>query len=281
MLAVMYVGQGRQEKGMGAEVFGRYPGLVEFASDVLGYDLVRLCTEDPDDLLARTEYTQPALFVVNALRTFERAHREEPKAGCYLGHSLGEYNALLAAGVFDFAAGLRMVKLRGELMAKASAGGMTAVMHTPAEQILAALAEDGVDGIDIAGYNTATQVVVAGTPDLIDRAHETFRSRKILFTPLKVSAPFHSRYMEPARREFAAFLENFRFAEPDTPVISNVTGEPHQPGRTAQLLADQLVAPVRWTDSIQNLLARQEEVEFAEIGGGALTRMVQKIKAGE
>ncbi|MFJ2191964.1 ACP S-malonyltransferase [Kitasatospora sp. NPDC087861] len=280
MLAVIFAGQGSQEKGMGEEVFGRYPGLVQFASDVLGYDLVSLCTEDPDGLLARTEYTQPALYVVNALRYFERVHGEDRRADFLLGHSLGEYNALLAAGVFDFETGLRLVAKRGELMAAASAGGMTAVMNTPADQLLKLMAEDGVDGVDIAGLNTGSQIVIAGTPPVLAAAHECLKRREIRFVQLKVSAPFHSRYMEPARVRFAEFLTGFSFAEPAIPVVSNVTGRPYEPGQAVRMLTEQLVSPVRWTDSVRMLVDGDDGMEFAEIGGLSLTNMVFKIRAG-
>lgn len=280
MLAVIFPGQGSQEKGMGVEVFGCYPGLVQFASDVLGYDLISLCTEDPGGLLARTEYTQPALYVVNALRAFERVHREDRPADFYLGHSLGEYNALLAAGVFDFETGLRLVARRGELMAAASDGGMTAVMNIPAKLLLEIFADDDVDGVDIAGLNTGSQVVIAGTPPVLAGAHACLKRKGIRFVPLKVSAPFHSRYMEPARVRFAEFLTQFSFAEPVTPVVANVTGRPYEPGQVARMLTEQLVAPVRWTDSVHTLLDCDVKLEFSEIGGLALTQMVQKIKAG-
>ncbi|WP_274910619.1 ACP S-malonyltransferase [Streptomyces sp. WZ-12] len=280
MLALMFAGQGSQGKGMGVEVFGRYPGLVHFASEVLGYDLVSLCAEDPENLLGRTEYTQPALYVVNALRTFERMHQEDPSADFYLGHSLGEYNALLAAGVFDFETGLRLVAKRGELMAAASDGGMTAVMNTPAEQLRSIFSEDDVDGIDIAGFNTGSQLVIAATPPQLTAAHAALERRDIRFVPLKVSAPFHSRYMEPARVQFAEFIEQFSFSDPITPVISNVTARPYEPGQVARLLTEQLVTPVRWTDSIRALLDNNDGVEFAEIGGFALSQMVFKIKTG-
>ncbi|MCX4736597.1 ACP S-malonyltransferase [Streptomyces sp. NBC_01363] len=276
----MFTGQGSQKKGMGVEVFGHYPGLVQFTSDALGYDIVSLCTEAPDSLLARTEYTQPALYVVNALHMFERVHQEDRPADFYLGHSLGEYNALLAAGVFDFETGLRLVARRGKLMAAASDGGMTAVMDTSAEQLRKIFSEDGVDGVDIAGFNTGSQLTIAATAPVLTAAHASLQQRGIRFVPLRVSAPFHSRYMEPARVQFAAFLEQFRFDEPTTPVISNVTARPYEPGQVAHMLTEQLVAPVRWTDSVRALLDGDEGLEFTEIGGFTLTQMVHKIKAG-
>ncbi|MFJ6620725.1 ACP S-malonyltransferase [Kitasatospora sp. NPDC091335] len=277
---MLFAGQGSQFKGMGAEVLGRYPGLVGFASDLLGYDLAALCTTDPDGLLSRTEYTQPAIFVVNALHAFEHTRREDRPADVYLGHSLGEYNALLAAGVFDFETGLRLVARRGELMAAASEGGMAAVLDTPEEKLLAILAEHGVEGVDIAGLNTPAQLVIAATPPVLDAAVGCLEENGVRVARLKVSAPFHSRYMEPARVRFAEFLRRFEFAEPTTPVVSNVTAGIHRPRETAALLAEQLVAPVRWTDCVRSLLDRDEGLEFTEIGGRSLTRMVHTIKTG-
>ncbi|MYR12296.1 acyltransferase domain-containing protein, partial [Streptomyces sp. SID724] len=108
MFAILFPGQGSQFRGMGADVFGHYPGITRFACDLLGYDLPARCRDNQDDVLSRTECTQPALFTVNALHAFERERREGRPADCYLGHSLGEYNALLAAGVFDFETGLQI-----------------------------------------------------------------------------------------------------------------------------------------------------------------------------
>lgn len=278
VLAVLFPGQGAQFKGMGADVFGRYPGLTGFASDLLGYDLPGLCLDDPDGVLAQTRYTQPALFVVNALHLFEREHHEQPRADYYLGHSLGEYNALLAAGAFDFETGLRLVDKRAELMAAAHGGGMTAVMDTPEPRLREIFANEGVEGVDVAGFNTDQQLVIAAPDDVLHAAHTALKEHAVRFAPLRVSAPFHSRYMAPARAEFEEFLREFTFAEPRAPVISNVTGRPHRPADLVAKLGEQLVEPVRWSDSIRNLLAADPELECAEIGGQALTRMVARIK---
>ncbi|MCF3104890.1 ACP S-malonyltransferase [Streptomyces roseoverticillatus] len=276
--AILFPGQGAQFRGMGADVFDRYPGLTRFACDLLGYDLAALCREDPGDVLSRTEYTQPALYTVNALRMFEREHREERRADYYLGHSLGEYNALLAAGVLDFETGLRLVKRRGELMAEASGGGMTAVMDVPAPRLREILAEDGVEGVDVAGFNTDTQIVVAAPAEVLRAAHEAFTRRDVRFAPLRVSAPFHSRYMEPARAAFENYLREFTFRDPATPVIANVTGRPYEKGDVVRLLSRQLVEPVRWTDGVRHLLALDPGTECEEVGGKSLLRMVQKIR---
>ncbi|MFH8410887.1 acyltransferase domain-containing protein [Streptomyces sp. NPDC018019] len=277
-LAILFPGQGAQFRGMGADVFGRYPGLTRFACDLLGYDLVALCRDDPEGLLSLTQYTQPALYTVNALHTFERTRREDRKADCYLGHSLGEYNALLAAGAFDFETGLQLVRKRGELMAAASGGGMTAVMHTPASRLHDILAQEGIDGIDVAGHNTDEQIVVAGPAAELRTLHTALERRKIRFAALRVSAPFHSRYMAPARAEFEEFLRKFTFADPDPAVIANVTGRPYEKGAIVPTLGAQLVEPVRWTDSVRHLLSVDPATECEEVGGTALLRMVQKIR---
>ncbi|MBB4893128.1 malonyl CoA-acyl carrier protein transacylase [Streptomyces olivoverticillatus] len=276
--AILFPGQGAQFQGMGADVFGRYPGLTEFACDLLGYDLVALCRDNPGDLLSRTDRTQPALYTVNALHTFERERREERRADCYLGHSLGEYNALLAAGAFDFETGLRLVKRRGELMAAASGGGMTAVMDAPEVLLLEIFEEDGIEGVDLAGFNTDSQIVIAAPDEVLRDAHAALGRRGIRFAPLRVSAPFHSRYMASARAEFEEFLRGFTFAEPHTTVIANVTGRPYERGAIAATLCEQIVAPVRWADSVRRLLDLESPLECEEVGGKSLLRMVDKIR---
>lgn len=277
--AVLFPGQGAQFRGMGADVFGRYPALTEFARDLLGYDLVAVCRDDPDGILARTECTQPALFVVNALHQFERELREERRADYYLGHSLGEYNALLAAGAFDFQTGLRLVKKRAELMAAATDGGMTAVVGLSEGELLELLRAEGIESVDVAGFNTDTQLVVAGPVPELRVAHKALGRQGVRFVPLRVGGAFHSRYMDPARVVFAKYLKEFTFHEPHTPVIANVTGLPYVSGEFAQTLGDQLVQPVRWTDSVRFLLGQGSPLECAEVGGKSLLGMVKKISA--
>ncbi|MGW5066118.1 ACP S-malonyltransferase [Streptomyces cyaneofuscatus] len=277
MFAILFPGQGSQFRGMGADVFGHYPGIMHYASDLLGYDLVARCRDNRDDVLARTECTQPALYTVNALHTFERERREGRPADCYLGHSLGEYNALLAAGVFDFETGLRIVQKRGELMAAASGGGMTAVMNTPIEFLLDVLGADGVEGVDVAAHNTDSQVVIAGSDGALRAAHASLRDRGIRFAPLRVGAAFHSRAMESARAEFEIFLRGFHFAKPSVPVMSNVSARPHEDGAIAEMLSRQMVEPVHWVESIRYLLDHDARLECEEIGGASLLRMVRSI----
>ncbi|WP_231591056.1 ACP S-malonyltransferase [Saccharothrix sp. ST-888] len=261
----MFTGQGSQRKGMGAGLLERYPEHCATADRVLGRSVRELCLQDPDGLLGLTRYAQPALFVVNALGCL--AAREEGAAPDFLaGHSLGEYVALFAAGCFDFETGVRLVARRGELMGEAGGGGMAAVVGLAAEQVAALLADGGLTEVDIANHNSATQVVVAGPAEAIPAVRELVRRHGTgRCVPLNVGTAFHSRHMADAARRFARFLVGFRLADPQLPVISNVTAEPYRPGTVAELLGRQIDSPVRWRESMHELL-RQGVSELREIG---------------
>lgn len=282
--AILFPGQGSQFKGMGKEVFELFPERVASASGILGYALDDLCLNDPQGLLSQTQYTQPALFVVNALH-YERQREQAAAAGeappdFFAGHSVGEYNALFAAGAFSFETGVRLVKKRGELMAAAKGGGMAAVVGIPAREIRAILDEQGLTQIDVANLNTPTQTVIAGEGDALAAAAELFAQRNLRCVTLNVSAAFHSRHMRAAQAEFAEFLRSCSFATPAIAVIANVTARPYQPDRLAQTLAEQIASPVQWVDSIRYLIGRGE-LEFKEIGASVLSKMVNEIKAKE
>lgn len=280
-IAVMFPGQGAQKKGMGRDLFSLYPELVRRADEILGYSIERLCLEDPDKQLDLTQYTQPALYVVGALGHMQRSAQDPriAEARCYLGHSLGEYNALLAAGVFDFEIGLRLVVRRGQLMAEAGGGAMAAVVRVDVERIRQVLAEQGLDEIDLANYNTPSQTVISGPAETTAKAVEALGAAGILAVPLKVSAAFHSRYMRDAQERFGAFLRDFEFAAPRRPVIANATAAPYATHAIRETLAAQIASPVRWTDSVRQVQAGGD-VEFVEIGSNILTKMVSEIRAG-
>lgn len=274
MKAIVFPGQGSQFKGMGKDLFPLFPEQVQCASDILGYSLEELCLHDRQGWLSQTQYTQPALFVVNALHYL---HRQE-RADFLAGHSLGEYNALLAAGVFSFETALRLVKKRGELMGAASGGGMAAVLGIAAQEVRAALDEHGLDEIDIANVNSPTQTVIAGRKDKLAEAAELLARKNVRCVTLNVSAAFHSRHMRAAQAEFAEFLQSFTFASPEVPVIANATARPYDHTRIAETLAAQIASPVQWVDSIRYVLGKGD-VEFQEMGASVLTKMVQEIKA--
>lgn len=280
-LAFMFPGQGSQEPGMGEDLFDSYPELVEQADAILGYSIKTLCLEDPEELLGQTQYTQPALYTVNALSFLDQQQFDKVPA-CFLGHSLGEYNALLAAGVFDFETGLRLVRERGALMAEAEGGGMTAIIGMDAEQVAAVLEKEGLDTIDVANINTPQQTVISGLAEEVADVQEIFQAAGArLCIPLKVSGAFHSRYMQDAKTRFAELLANTHFNAPTTPVISNVTARPYEAGDVARLLAEQLISPVRWSEAIRYAVA-QGVTEFKEVGPGhVLQRMGSAILSGD
>ena len=279
MKAVIFPGQGSQFKGMGKELFPLFPEQVRKASEILGYSLEDLCLHDREGLLGKTQYTQPALYVVNALHYYRAQAGGEAKAPVFFaGHSLGEYNALHAAGAFSFETGLRLVQKRGELMGRASGGGMAAVLGPSAQQIRGMLDEHRLDGIDIANLNTPTQTVIAGDHEALAAAAQLFAKMNLRYVPLNVSAPFHSRHMQPVQAEFADFLRGFSFEAPKATVIANATARPYDGSRVADTLARQIANPVHWVDSIRYVMGKGE-VEFQELGATILSRMVNEIRS--
>ncbi len=275
----VFPGQGSQTVGMGAELFDHYPDLVAAADEVLGYSVRTLCLEDPEESINLTQFTQPALYTVEALSYLKR--REAGEAPDYLaGHSLGEYAALFAAGAFDFETGVKLVRKRGELMGRAKGGGMAAVIGFDAEAVKKTLADTGIDTIDIANYNSPGQIILSGPTEDLERIVDPFEAawaRRVI--PLTVSAAFHSRYMVEAREEFEKFLETVEFGEVSIPVVANVTARPYQPGEIRKNLTAQITSSVRWQESIEFILDTAESPEFEELGpGNVLTRLIQQIQ---
>jgi malonyl CoA-acyl carrier protein transacylase len=285
MLALMFPGQGSQKRGMGQGLFDEvreYTAVEKEVDAILGYSMRTLCLEDPDNRLKETQFTQPSLYVVNALHYY-KATAEGARPAYVAGHSLGEYNALLAAGVFDFLTGLRLVRKRGELMSQAKNGGMGAVIGLSADKITQVIRDNGFSGLDVANFNTPSQTVVSGPVEDIKQAGPAFeKAGAQMYIPLQVSAAFHSRYMADAGKAFADFLAPMTFAEPKIPVIANATAQPYPTGNASEsvksLLASQIRQSVQWTQSVRYLLG-QGVTEFRETGpGNVLTRMVQQIQ---
>src|SRR5437762_401122 len=179
MTVFLFPGQGSQRKGMGNTLFDEFKEAIASADEILGYSIKELCLHDPHQQLGKTQFTQPALYVVNAL-SYLKKMKETGQAPDYVaGHSLGEYSALFAAGAFDFETGLRLVKKRGELMSQAIGGGMAAVIGFTLEQVDQVLKECGLTGIDIANYNTPTQIVIAGLKADIVSAKPFFEAKAV------------------------------------------------------------------------------------------------------
>jgi malonyl CoA-acyl carrier protein transacylase len=279
-VVVVFPGQGSQFKGMGKELFATYRQLTDAADAILGYSIEELCLKDPQDHLKQTQYTQPAIYVVNALghRLMQESGAIPAEIDALAGHSVGEYNALLVAGVFDFETGLRLVVERGRLMSQANGGGMAAVIGMKADDLRGALDAAGLLSIDLANFNSPLQTVISGTSADVQTAIQTLSTPQVKVIRLPVSAAFHSRFMQAAQQDFARFLAAFRFTAPSVPVIANATALPYQPDAIVETLSRQISSPVRWTDSINGLL-RQGETRFIEVGGTILTRMIAEIRA--
>lgn len=274
----VFPGQGSQRKGMGADLFDKYPKLTEISDSILGYSIKELCIEDSNELLVKTEYTQPALFTVNALMYRNETKVNGRNADYLAGHSLGEVNALYAANVFEFETGLQIVKKRGELMSKSQNGSMAAVIGLDCALIEKIIIDNRISTVNIANYNSPKQTVISGMKDdveLLIPKIEHAGARLVI--KLKVSGAFHSCLMKQAQEEFSDYISRFEFNAPQTPVISNFKAKPYDRDMIHETLANQMSNPVRWTESIQYIL-KLGKAEFREIGpGNVLTGLIRQI----
>jgi trans-AT polyketide synthase/acyltransferase/oxidoreductase domain-containing protein len=275
-VALIFPGQGAQRKGMGRALFARHSRLVRSADEILGYSLARVTETDDVDL---TQYTQPALFVVNALNSMEWLDASGRSPQFAAGHSLGEYNALHAAGAFDFETGLELVAARGRLMSECRPGKMAAVVGWKAERLQEALDMIGDPDVEIVNYNSPTQQVIAGQGPAVDSVVSRLRAMDARVVELRVTGAFHSKWMQDAASRFARSLSETVFKPLAFPVISNVEAKAYIRGREAELLAKQISAPVRWTASVDELL-RLGTTEFVELGPTpTLAKLVEQTKA--
>lgn len=278
MTTILFPGQGAQFRGMGRGLFSRFPDMVKTADDILGYSIAELCKDDPDGVLNQTLYTQPALYVVNALlyEAFKAESDAEPRF--LAGHSLGEYNALLAAGVFDFESGLKIVKKRAELMSRVNGGGMAAVIGMEKQAVCRLLETHQLYAVYVANCNSPQQTVVAGLAGELEKARCCFEAHGASWVRLNVSAAFHTPHMACVYEAFRRYLKQCRFSPARMPVISNLYAAPYENGSAGNILADHLLHEVRWQDSIAVLLASGES-DFVEIGPKkVLTPMIASIR---
>ncbi|MGL5263543.1 MAG: acyltransferase domain-containing protein [Candidatus Rhabdochlamydia sp.] len=273
----IFAGQGTQKIGMGSSLFSFFTKECEKASEILGYSIIELCTEDPKNQLTLTEFAQPAIFFVNALLFLSRIQTEE-KPIIVCGHSLGEYNALHAAGVIDLYDGLSLIKARGQAMAKITDGGMVAVIGQPINQIQEILLENDLFTIDIANYNSSKQLIISGPKEDLQIIIPLLEGKGFRCVSLNVSGPFHSRYMEKARIEFTQKLINFDFKPPIIQIVSPTTIEFVEADFLIELLSFQLTKPIYWIDAILKImnLGCKEFLEFSP-GDEILTRLISQI----
>ena len=273
--AVLFPGQGSQEPGMGADVFAARPDLAATAAAVLGWDLERVCREGPEEELTRTERAQPALYAVSFALWEALADRLARAPAGAAGHSLGEYTALAAAGVFGFAEGLRLVAARGAAMGAAAAAapsGMAALLGAEIEaaEALAGARRAAGGSLWVANVNAPGQVVVAG--GLADLAWAEAHARENgvrRVARLKVAGAFHSPYMAPAAARLEAAMAGTAFHPPRFPVWANATATPHENAPGALLLR-QLTAPVLFAASLA-AMADAGIRRFVHLGPGDVT----------
>jgi malonyl CoA-acyl carrier protein transacylase len=278
MKAYLFPGQGSQAKGMGGDLFDTYPEMTAIADEVLGYSVKSLCLDDPRGELKQTEFTQPALFTVNALSYRHKVEEAGSHPDCLAGHSLGEFNALHAAGSFDFETGLKLVQKRGELMSQATGGAMAAILNGTRDQIEATLVEGGFKNIDLANFNAPKQIVISGLREEIAASEKLFTG-DMVFHPLNTSGAFHSRLMKGAQGKFRSFLKAFSFSDPKIPVIANYSALPYKNGQVAATLVKQIASCVRWSESVEYLLDLDADIEIVEVGhGNVLTKLVDGIR---
>jgi [acyl-carrier-protein] S-malonyltransferase len=278
--AILFPGQGAQRPGMGASVFDVYPELLANAEDIAGFSIRDFFLDCPPERFSDTRYVQPALYTVNALH-YRRYIDEGGALPIFLaGHSLGEFNALQAAAVFDFETGLRLVKKRALLMSESHGGGMAAVLGLHAEEVAQVMAANNLFDLSVANVNSDLQVVISGPIESIKLAEEVFYDNyAVKYVVLKVSGAFHSAMLDTAAVRFGEYLQECSFSPPKLPVISNRTASPYTLASVAQNLAEHINQPVMWRQSVIYMRTHGAS-EFIEMGGAAsLLDMIKNICA--
>lgn len=291
-VAFVFPGQGSQSVGMLAALAGSEPLVKETfdeASSVLGYDLWKLCQEGPEDQLAATERTQPAVLTASvATWRIWRKHGGAAPA-LMAGHSLGEYSALVCADALDFRTAVALVQFRGRAMQEAvpaGQGAMAAILGLDDDVVVAACAEAAQgEVVQAANFNSPGQVVIAGAAAAVERAIELLKSKGAKRAiKLPVSAPSHSALMQPAAERLAARLSQTPIESPRARTVFNVDVRTHGDASAEQIrdaLVRQLVGPVRWTQTVQAIVASGARV-IVECGPGrvltGLNRRIEKNK---
>lgn len=284
-VAFVFPGQGSQHPGMGRELNEHLPAskkAFQEADESLGLDISRLCFEGPEDQLQLTANSQPAILATS-IACFRALDRFEVRPDYIAGHSLGEYSALVAGGSLALDTALKLVRKRGELMQKAvpvGQGAMAAILGLDAAQVIESCNEAAQgDVCSAANFNSPNQTVIAGESRAVDRAVEICRKRGARRAVLiKVSAPFHCALMKPAQDGLQPFLREAEFKDLSVPLVNNVDAQVNSSGSDArEAVVRQVTSPVRWTESVEQLLSLGVTT-FVEVGPGkVLTGLIKSI----
>ncbi len=286
MIAYVFPGQGSQFKGMGKDLYEKSEvakQMFKRADEVVGFGLSNIMFEGTDEELKQTKVTQPAVFLHSVIGA---ALIENFKPAMVAGHSLGEFSALVANRALAFEDALKLVSIRAQAMQKACElvpSTMAAVLgYASDEQVEAICKEINDEVVVAANYNAPGQLVISGSIKGIDIAAEKLKAagvKRVLKLP--VGGAFHSPLMEPARKELADAIHNTPFADPVCPIYQNVTAKAESnPALIKENLIAQLTAPVKWTQSVRQMIA-DGATEFIEVGpGSVLMGLISKIKAG-
>lgn len=277
--AYIFPGQGSQYPGMAKELYPAFKDLMEEANAILGFRITDIMFEGSAEDLKETRVTQPAIFIHSTLL----AMSQEQKPDMVAGHSLGEFSALVAAGAITFQDGLRLVAARAQAMQECCEkvpGGMAAIIALP-DQTIEQICEDTPGIVVPANYNSPGQVVISGENQAVEAACTALKAagaKRAL--PLPVSGAFHSPLMEPAREKLSKAIEETPFRPPVCPIYQNVTAKPAtDPVEIKANLLKQLTSPVRWTATVQNMVA-DGAARFVEIGpGNVLQGLVKRTAA--
>ena len=274
--AYIFPGQGSQFPGMAQDLYPAHKELMEKANEILGFRITDVMFGEDEEALKATRVTQPAIFIHSTVLAMNQAEAPDMVAG----HSLGEFSALVAAGAMSFEDGLRLVALRAQAMQKCCEkvpGAMAAIIKLPDEKVEEICA--GIPGVVPANFNSPGQVVISGDEAGIDEACIQFQeagAKRAL--KLAVSGAFHSPLMEPAREELARAIEATPFSAPRCPIYQNVSALPTtDPAVIKENLLKQLTSPVRWTQTVRNML-EDGAGRFVELGPGTVLQgLVKRI----
>lgn len=285
MRAYVFPGQGAQFVGMGKDLYDASPlahDLFEKANDILGFRITDLMFSGTDEDLRQTKVTQPAVFLHSVISCLVAMENGEPMPDMVAGHSLGEYSALVVAGALRFEDGLKLVSIRANAMQKAcemQQSTMAAILRTE-DQIVEEVCNAITDEVVVAAnYNCPGQIIISGSMAGVEKAMAALADKGVKrMMQLKVGGAFHSPLMQPAAEELEKGILEAKFAQPKCPIYQNVNALPQTDlNQIRQNLIAQLTAPVRWTQTVRNMIA-DGATQFIEYGPGkVLTGLIHKI----